>query len=104
MTISVTITNTGEMDGDEVTQVYLRWTNTTIPAPTKQLVGVNRSMIMKGKTLKLTFLITAAQMKIWTSKWIIPLGKIIVYVGGQQPGQHDTVPSNILEGNFVIMK
>ena len=41
-------------------------------------------------------------MQIWISDWVIPEGVYDVYVGGQQPNQTTTVPSNILNGYYTI--
>lgn len=42
-------------------------------------------------------------MQLYDSKWFIPSGKMLVYVGGQQPNQAVTIPSNVLQGSFTVM-
>ena len=49
-------------------------------------------------------MILADYMEIWNEgKWTVPTGDIQVYVGGQQPGQKDKAPSNILTKTFKII-
>jgi beta-glucosidase len=103
ITVSFTVTNTGKMDGDEVSQVYIEWIDTTDPVPIKQLVGVSRNFIKQNENKQLSFTITGDQMKIWVDNWVIPTGQYGVSAGGQQPGQQTTVPSNILTGAFKII-
>lgn len=104
VTVSVTVTNIGERDADEVTQVYIKWDDSVSAAPIRQLVGTKRSFIKQttDNVKKLQFTITAEQMQVWTTKWEIPSGEMSVYVGGQQPDQTKEVPSNILKGSFKI--
>ena len=52
--------------------------------------------------LQLNFTITGEQMQVWIEDWVIPIGRYIVYVGGQQPDQITSVPSNIMSGTFDV--
>ena len=48
------------------------------------------------------FTITSEQMMVYDIKWYIPTTEYKVYVGGQQPDQKTSVPSNVLDGSFVV--
>ena len=49
MTVSVDVTNTGAMDGDEVVQLYA--THPDVPgAPNRALVGFERVHLARGET------------------------------------------------------
>ncbi|XP_019862172.1 PREDICTED: uncharacterized protein LOC100638070 isoform X2 [Amphimedon queenslandica] len=100
--VSVLVTNTGSMDGTEVTQVYV-WCNISY-APKLQLVGVNKDFISKGKTLEVSFSIKPEQLQVWTDddKWVIPVSTYDLSVSGQQPNQTVLASSNVLKGSFKI--
>ena len=34
--------------------------------------------------------------------WFVPTVEYKVFVGGQQPNQHTSAPSNVLDGSFVV--
>jgi beta-glucosidase len=53
--ISVTLTNTGNLAGDEVVQLYVRDEYGSIPRPVKELKGFTRISLQPGETRKVTF-------------------------------------------------
>ena len=46
----LTVTNTGDMAGDEVVQVYLRDVSSSVTRPVKELAGVQRVTLQPGET------------------------------------------------------
>lgn len=50
VTLTVSITNTGAYDGDEVVQLYVRDVESRVPQPIKSLKGFQRSFIESGAT------------------------------------------------------
>ena len=54
--------------------------------------------------LQLTFIVLPEQLQVWTddNQWAIPSGTYAISVGGQQPDQTVTVPSNVLKGSFSL--
>lgn len=50
LTVSIDVTNTGKMDGDEVVQLYIRDLNLSENAPAKALKGFQRIHLKKGET------------------------------------------------------
>lgn len=52
--------------------------------------------------MQLKFEITSEQRMVWDTQWETVYGQYEVYVGGQQPMQSTTVPSNILTGSFTV--
>ncbi|KAJ8029229.1 putative beta-D-xylosidase 6 [Holothuria leucospilota] len=101
-TLQVTVSNTGSLTGDEVTQVYIKWPNASVPTPNIQLVGFNRTEIRPKGKVTITFVIEARMMAVFKNELVVEPGTIDVYVGGQQPGQARSLSSNILQGSFVI--
>ncbi|WPR71134.1 glycoside hydrolase family 3 C-terminal domain-containing protein [Flavobacterium sp. NG2] len=50
LSVSVQVTNTGKVDGDEVVQLYIRDLNSANEAPAKALKGFERIHLKKGET------------------------------------------------------
>jgi beta-glucosidase len=65
LTLSIDITNTGSRDGDEIPQLYVRKTQSTITRPIKQLKGFQRLTIAKGQTKTVTFTLPFSELAIW---------------------------------------
>ena len=55
---TVTVTNTGERDGDEVVQLYIRDLVASISRPIKELKGFQRIHLAKGESKEVTFDVT----------------------------------------------
>ena len=103
VTIRVSVTNTGRFNGDEVVQVYISWPEQyRAITPIRQLVGVKRIHIKRNRTINLRFTITSKQMQLYTERWEMISGVMQVYVGGQQPMQENSAPSNVLQSYFTI--
>ncbi|KAK7089741.1 uncharacterized protein [Littorina saxatilis] len=99
----VNVQNTGKVDSDEVVQVYISWLDSSLPAPKRQLAWFDRITIPAGKTVTVKFTVTARSMALWLAQgWQITQGKMMVYAGGQQPGQKKVAPSNVLSQPFAI--
>ncbi|ESO84866.1 hypothetical protein LOTGIDRAFT_236077, partial [Lottia gigantea] len=96
--------NTGPLDADEISQVYIKWVKPRVETPRIQLVDFSRRHFPKHTRQTIHFTIKAENMAVWVdnSGWEIDPGTIEVFVGGQQPGQHKSISSNILHGSFKI--
>lgn len=62
---SVTVTNSGNYDGAEVVQLYIRDWVGTITRPVKELKGFQKVMLKKGESKKVTFDISPEQLKFY---------------------------------------
>lgn len=62
---SVTVTNTGNYDGAEVVQLYIRDMVGSITRPVKELKGFHKVMLKKGESKKVTFDITPENLKFY---------------------------------------
>ncbi len=62
LTASVTVTNTGKMDADEVVQLYIRDVAAFIARPVKELKGFRRIHLKAGESQKVEFTITSAML------------------------------------------
>lgn len=62
---SVTVTNSGNYDGAEVVQLYIRDMVGSITRPVKELKGFQKVMLKKGESKKVTFDITPESLKFY---------------------------------------
>lgn len=62
---SVTVTNSGNYDGAEVVQLYIRDMVGSITRPVKELKGFQKVMLKKGESKKVTFNITPESLKFY---------------------------------------
>ena len=71
--ISYNITNTGTRKGDEVVQLYVKNTGTTVVQPERQLKTFKRITLEPGETRRVTFLFKDIDLKIVNDKmqWIV---------------------------------
>jgi len=90
--VKVTVTNTGNMEGDEVVQLYLTDEKASTPRPIVQLEGFNRIHLQPGETKTVEFELTPRQFSMIDEdeKRVIEPGDFTVYVGGGQPGAKGT--------------
>ncbi|QQV03777.1 MULTISPECIES: beta-glucosidase BglX [Chryseobacterium] len=65
---SVTVTNSGNYDGAEVVQLYIRDMVGSITRPVKELKGFQKVMLKKGESKKITFDISPEQLKFYNSE------------------------------------
>ncbi|MDR2236168.1 MAG: beta-glucosidase BglX [Chryseobacterium sp.] len=65
---SVTVTNTGNYDGAEVVQLYIRDMVGSITRPVKELKGFQKVMLKKGESKKVTFNITPEDLKFYNGE------------------------------------
>jgi beta-glucosidase len=79
--VSVEVTNTGKMAGDEVAQLYLVNSQNTQTQPIRSLAGFKRVTLRPGERKIVEFIIKPDQLR-----RIGPGGDFKLFVGGKQPG------------------
>jgi len=86
--VSVTVTNTGAVDGDEVVQLYLTDEKASTPRPLRQLEAFKRINLKSGESSQVIFVLKAEQFSMINDKGkrVIEPGWFTVTVGGKQPG------------------
>jgi len=104
VTVSVNVTNSGNMDADEVVQLYI--TRKDIQnSPIRALAGFERIHLAKGKTRKVVFTLDDERLSTvdeMGQRALVP-GKVTLWIGGGQPSQRDGLPSTAGdETSFVI--
>jgi len=88
----VTVTNTGNRDGDEVVQIYLKTLDSTVPAPNVRLVAFERIHLRVGELAVVPFTILPEQHSvvydssdIYYGQVMIEEGRLVISAGGGQP-------------------
>lgn len=86
--ITVKVTNTGKVEGDEVVQLYLTDEKATTPRPIRQLEGFARITLKPGESKDVEFILEPRQFSIINKKdkRVIEPGWFTISVGGKQPG------------------
>jgi beta-glucosidase len=81
---TVTVTNTGNYDGEEVVQLYIWDEVASVTQPVKKLKGFQKVLLKKGESKQVTFSITNEELKFFNSdlKWVSEPGRFTVYIGG----------------------
>ena len=86
VTVSVDVTNSGTLAGDEVVQLYVSYPTTTgVPRPVKQLQGFQRVTLAAGETKTVALTLTYGQLGYWdaTAKaFAVQPGTVHLMVGG----------------------
>lgn len=94
VTIKGSVTNTGNFDGDEVVQLYVKHNgeSQTIK-PLCAIKGFKRIFLKKGETAEYEFTLTPEDLGLVDSfgNLVESAGEISVFVGGGQPGKADGV-------------
>src|SRR5688572_2717600 len=103
--VSVRVTNTGKMDGEEVVQLYLQHQNLSTKIPLKALKGFQRINLKKGETRTVSFDLTPEHLSLVneTGSMYQPTGKILITVGGGQPGVKNKTTSNTINKTITVL-
>jgi beta-glucosidase len=82
--VSVDISNTGNYDGEEVVQLYVRDVVGSVTRPMKELKGFKKLLIKKGQKQSVDFELTADDLKFYNidMKFVAEPGDFEVFVGG----------------------
>jgi beta-glucosidase len=83
-TVTVDVTNTGKLRGDEVAQMYIRDEVSSVTRPIKELKDFARIALAPGETRKVKFNITPEKLQFYNRemKRVVEPGKFRIMVGG----------------------
>jgi beta-glucosidase len=100
--ISVTIKNTGKMDGDEAVQLYVK--HDANDAPIIALKGVKRINIKAGESQTISFELLPADLGLVNNcgSLVNQTDKIKIYVGGGQPQYSTQTSGTAVERDLLI--
>ena len=68
LTASITLTNNGKYDGNEVVQLYIRDIVGSVTRPVKELKGFQKVFLKAGESKKVSFTITPEDLKFYNSE------------------------------------
>ncbi|MBP1839475.1 beta-glucosidase BglX [Formosa algae] len=82
--LTVEVTNTGDVDGEEVIQLYIRDIAASVTRPIKELKGFKKIKFEAGETKTIAFTIDAEMLQFYTANkiWEVEPGTFHVWVGG----------------------
>ena len=83
ITATVQVSNTGNYDGEEVVQLYIRDLVGSIARPVKELKGFQKITLKKGESREIRFTLTANDLKFYNSqlKWVAEPGDFKLFIG-----------------------
>jgi beta-glucosidase len=84
ITATITVTNTGNVSGKEVVQLYIRDMVGSITRPVKELKGFQKVDLKAGESKTVSFNITAEDLKFYNSdlKFVAEPGEFKIFIGG----------------------
>jgi beta-glucosidase len=84
LTVSVDVTNTGKVAGDEVVQLYVQHMGSKVARPRKDLRGYRRITLAPGETRTISLPLPAASLAYWnadTHGWVVESEPVKLQVG-----------------------
>lgn len=83
-TVTATVTNTGEVDGSEVVQVYVEDVASTVARPVRELKGFAKVSVAAGESAQVTIELDQRAFSFWSTRhkqWVVESGDFVVAVG-----------------------
>jgi len=85
VTVSVDVTNTGAVVGDEVAQLYIHQKWGSDSRPLRELKGFERLTLQPGETQTVSFVLGPTELGYWSTragKWVQDAAAFDLWVGG----------------------
>jgi beta-glucosidase len=81
--VKLTVSNTGNYNGEETVQLYIRDLVGSVVRPVKELKGFQKVLLKKGESKEVKFSLSAEDLKFYNKnlKWIYEPGEFRVFVG-----------------------
>ena len=99
--ISFTVRNTGNLDGDEVPQIYFRHLKSPVPQPQIALCSFARVHLAKNSSTTVTLEIPAQRFRYWDTtqkKYVVDPGDYELLIGGASDDVRLHIPVNVAAG------
>lgn len=96
--VTVTVTNTGAMDGKEVVELYVRENAPAVSRPEKELKAFKKVLVKAGESEKVTLKLDRRCFAYWDDRlhdWKVDSGKFTVLVGGSSDNCPLTAEINV---------
>jgi beta-glucosidase len=84
VTVSVDVRNAGARTGDEVVQLYVEHTGSSVERPIRQLRGFERVTLKPGETRTIRIPLKGADLAYWdvsTHGWVVEKERVKILVG-----------------------
>ena len=93
--VKLTVTNTGNFDGEETVQLYIRDMVAPVTQPVKELKKFHKLFLKKGESREVSFTLTTDELKYINSdlKWVYDPGAFKIFVGGNS---RDVVEADLM--------
>jgi beta-glucosidase len=98
LVVQCTVRNTGNYDGEETVQLYIRDLFASVVRPVKELKGFKKVLLKKGESKTVEFVISASDLRFYNDKlqYVYEPGDFKVFVGGSS--------DNVKEADFKLVK
>ena len=92
LTASVTVTNTGKVEGVEIVQLYIRDVVGSISRPMKELKGFQKIALKAGESKMVEFKINTDDLRFYNSnlKQVVEPGDFKLFIGGNSRDVKET--------------
>jgi beta-glucosidase len=102
--VSVTVTNTGKMDGEEVVELYVAHKAAKTKAPIRALKGFDRIFLKSGQSKVVTFSLTPQDLSLITADGKVKqqADKVTISVGGSQPDSESKAAGKVVETSLSL--
>ena len=97
VTVTLKVTNTGGVAGDEVVQLYTRDVLSSVTTYEKNLAGFERVHLQPGETKEVKFTIDKKHLELLDAdmKWVVEPGEFVVMVGASSEDIRQTTVLNV---------
>jgi beta-glucosidase len=99
LTITVSVTNSGDRKGKEVAQLYIGDDKASVVRPLKELKHFKKIELQPGETQNVTFEVTADDLKFYDESiagWTAEPGKFRAYIGSSSTDIRAVVPFSLM--------
>ena len=82
--VSFTVKNTGDMAGEEISQIYVGKPNASLFSPKKELIEFCKTELVSGESKRINVNITKDSFKkfsVYKNSWVLENGKYVIYIG-----------------------
>ena len=96
--VSFDVKNLGNMEADEVAQLYVKRIGSKIERPLKELEAFDRVTLKAGETKNVTLEFPVSELAHWdneTNQWVLESGKIEILVGSSSDDIRQTIETEI---------
>jgi beta-glucosidase len=105
LVVTARVTNTGKRSGEEVVQLYISNQDKNIKSPLKALKGFQRISLKASESKMVKFNLSTDDLSVVSETGSLQQvkGKIMISVGGGQPGIKNKTTGNVLTKSITIL-